>query len=319
MKSDITLSVIVPVYNVSPYLHDCFDSLLYSIASDTEIIVVDDGSTDESLQICEEYAAKYSQMQVLSQPNHGQSSARNAGLKIARGKYLTFVDSDDFVSMPAINRVVEKMETEDADLAIADFLPVYSHTKFVAEETACGDFEAQRIAIADYLKEIQRFNMMVWNKIYRRSVVEDILYPVGAIYEDVFYLHHVLQRVKKIIYTPVNTYYYRLQREGSTVCSFKSNRLRGYPFFEEFGEYVKQNFGVEEYQSVATYIADFFASQYYECRILGGDKRILADVLSIYRKYVQATPFRWFPLFRSLFRISPRLYTFIRSKRHNRA
>lgn len=319
MEQTIKLSVIVPVYNVAPYLRDCLDSLLFEIAEDTEIIVVNDGSTDESPAICDEYANNYSQIRTIHQRNFGQSSARNSGLSSARGTYLTFVDSDDYVSMPALKQVVARMEATNADMAIADFTPVKPQMEFREQEVGRAvDVAAQSIGVSGYLKNIQKHTMMVWNKVYRRERVKDVLYPVGAIYEDVFYIKHVLERIDHVIYLPVCTYYYRTQRKGSTAFSFKENRLKGYPFFDDFGKYVRQNFGKEEFLSVATYIADFFQSQYYECALLLGDKRIMKLTLDKYREYVKDTPFRLFPIYRSVFRVSPRLYNFIRNVRNKR-
>lgn len=319
IKQNIKLSAIVPVYNVAPFLRDCLDSLLYGIAPDTEILIIDDGSTDGSPEICDEYACNNPQIKVFHQQNAGHSAARNKGLENAEGSFLIFVDSDDFVSMQRVNHVVAKMEETQSDMAITDYSFINSLMRFSKNEMNDGNNHLfQIIGVSDYLKNIQKHTMMVWNKVYRREVVKDIFYPVGAIYEDVYYIHRVLTRVNKLLYFPTCTYFYRVQREGSTVCSFKLNRLKGYPYLDEFGEYVFQKYGKEEYKSVALYIADFFQGQYYECHLLLGDKKIMAYILSMYRKYIRETPFHLFPLYRSVFRFSPRLYLFIRSikKRH---
>lgn len=319
IKNNIKLSAIVPVYNTAPFLRDCLDSLLYGISPDTEILIIDDGSTDESPKICDEYACNYQQIRVFHQQNAGLSAARNIGLKNANGSFLIFVDSDDFVSMPRVNHVVAIMEETHADMAITDYRFVKSVMRFSKKEMNGANEElVQIIGVSDYLKNIQKHNMMVWNKVYRREVVKDIFYPVGAIYEDVYYIHRVLMRINKLLYIPTCTYYYRAQREGNTVCSFGLNRLKGYPYVDEFGEYVFQKYGKEEYKSVALYIADFFQGQYYECHLLLGDKKIMAYILSMYRKYIRETPFHLFPLYRFVFRVSPRLYAFIRRKRNKK-
>lgn len=121
IKKNIKLSAIVPVYNVAPFLRDCLDSLLYGIAPDTEILIIDDGSTDGSPEICDEYACNNPQIKVFHQQNAGLSAARNKGLENAEGSFLIFVDSDDFVSMQRVNHVVAKMEETQSDMAITDY------------------------------------------------------------------------------------------------------------------------------------------------------------------------------------------------------
>lgn len=317
MENNIRLSIIVPVYNVAAYIRDCLDSLLYEIASDTEIIVVDDGSTDESPQICDEYAERNQHVQVIHQKNAGQSAARNAGLSAAKGTYLAFVDSDDFVSMPALNTVVARMDEMHVDWAIADYTPVDSLTKFQKDniQTTCNG-SGIVYGISDYLVNINTHTMMVWNKVYRRDKVKDIQYPVGAIYEDVYYIRHLIECTAKILYVPICIYYYRVQRKGSTAFSFKKNRLLGYLFFDDIADFVRKNYGNREYDCVATYAADFFQGQYYECAILLGDKEIMQYILDKYKKYIKGIPFSLFPLYRSFFRLSPSIYTHMKSLRN---
>ena len=280
MKNNIKLSAIVPVYNTAPFLRDCLDSLLYGISPDTEILIIDDGSTDESPKICDEYACNYQQIKVFHQQNAGLSAARNKGLENAEGSFLIFVDSDDFVSMKRVNHVVAKMEETQSDMAITDYSFINSLMRFRKNEMNDGkDHFSQIIGISDYLKNIQKHTMMVWNKVYRREVVKDIFYPVGVIYEDVYYIHRVLTKVNKLLYCPICTYFYRVQREGSTVCSFKLNRLKGYPYLDEFGEYVFQKYGKEEYKSVALYIAEkkFFerGALWRPCYVIGSGTFVL--------------------------------------------
>ena len=312
-SANIRLSVILPVYNVAPYLHDCLDSLLYGVDGDTEIILVDDGSTDESPAICEAYAAQHAQVRVFHQKNQGQGTARNVGIEVARGTYMTFVDSDDIVSMPAMNHIVERMDATHADLAIADYVSVVPEKKFLkAEIPVAYDEPGCFIGVSDYLKNIGKHNLMVWNKVYRRETMKDIRYPVGVEYEDLNYLHLVMEHTKSILYMPICMYYYRVQRKGNTGSAFKSIRLKGYHFFDEFGNFVRHNFGREEYCSVADYLSGFFQGQYYECAVLLGDKKVMQLIYEKYRHYVHDTPFRLLPLSRSLFRVSPCLYVAIR-------
>lgn len=312
MNNTIKLSVIVPVYNVAPYLKSCIDSILYGIASDTEIILIDDGSTDESGTICDDYAARMPQVRVRHQQNAGLSAARNAGLSAARGEYISYVDSDDFVSSSAINAIVGQMDQTEADVAVADYVPISPQTPLMLDDKDYSDVASSTIGTDEFLINIQKYTMMVWNKVYRRKVFEECRFVEGAIFEDVDYIHKILMRQRKFIYVPCTLYYYRIQRKGSTAFTFNKNRLLGYPFFDRFGRYVKNDYPAECNVAVATYIADFFQAQYYECKTLINDKKIMADIMGIYKKYVRDTPWTISPLYRFIFRLSPWLYILIK-------
>ena len=115
------LSIIVPVYKVEPYLKECVDSLLSQKYPETEIILVDDGSPDRCPEICDEFSAKHSNIKVVHQKNAGLPAARNAGLAVATGEYISFVDSDDAVSTDTYSILIEKMEKDGSDMAICNF------------------------------------------------------------------------------------------------------------------------------------------------------------------------------------------------------
>ena len=120
MKNDVAVSVVIPVYNVEKYLKECVDSVLKQTYFSYEIILVDDGSTDASAKICDEYAAKDSRISVIHKPNGGLSSARNTGLQKARGAYVYFLDSDDYIVEYALEKLVEAAERDNADIVFFD-------------------------------------------------------------------------------------------------------------------------------------------------------------------------------------------------------
>lgn len=311
-NKDIKLSIILPVYNVASYLRLCLDSILRYIDIDTEVIVIDDGSTDESPKICDEYARKYEQVRVRHQQNAGLSAARNAGLSAASGKYVSFVDSDDFVDSSVLNYMVVALEESSADFAVSSYKPIpfnFMSLRCTEKFHKTYDF----INSEEFLQNIKKYTMQVWNKVYRRTFIDALSFKEGILYEDVAYIHAIAIRMKKAVYIDVPMYYYRVARPGSTVSTFKMTRLPAYDDMEAFVNDVKMKFSKKSYLSIVGVAANFFQQQYMECKALLGDKVILKDIKKRYRKQSRILPFKILPLYQSLFRIYPDLYCLLKS------
>jgi len=186
MNRETTISVIVPVYNVEEYLPRCVDSILAQTYEKLEVILVDDGTKDASDQICDRYAEKDPRVRVIHKENGGLSSARNAGIDIATGEYLAFVDSDDWIEPEMYSHMLELMEKYDTRLVCAGRYDVESETEAKTvglcpekEELVSGEELVKRIFLWDHL------DSAAWDKLYHRSLFEGIRYPVGKIVEDV--------------------------------------------------------------------------------------------------------------------------------------
>ncbi|WP_455006925.1 glycosyltransferase [Bacteroides finegoldii] len=186
-NTDSILSVIVPVYNVEKYLARCIDSILSQSYQSLEIILVDDGSTDSSGQICDTYAAKYRQIKVIHQKNQGLSAARNAALKIARGEYYSFIDSDD-VLLPDSYSPNMDILLRNPQFSFLQFPYIYPYGDKCAEKKLCysGEFNGEESFLQ--LLSTGQMNGAVWNKIYHRSLFDDLKFRKGLIFEDT-YLH----------------------------------------------------------------------------------------------------------------------------------
>lgn len=222
------ISVIVPVYNVESYLEQCIDSILAQTYKNLEIILVDDGSTDRSGEICDRYAEQDSRIRVVHQANGGVSSARNSGLQICRGNYLGFVDSDDYIDRDMYRILLDNLLREDADISACDMYSVFSDYiqawknggkkyYFSGKEAAKGLFN-----LGEIFHEGIKF--AACNKLYRRKVFfpengERITFPKGRLYEDFCVILAVTYRANHIVYSGENLYYYR-QRAGSTTHTF---------------------------------------------------------------------------------------------------
>lgn len=210
---ETNISVIVPIYNVEPYLRRCVDSLLQQTCEDFELILVDDGSPDNCGAICDEYAAMDARVRVIHKPNGGLSDARNAGLKIAQGEYIAFVDSDDWVTPDYLERMLTAMLETGADICECDIL------RTSGEETALTKehHAAELFTTVDAMEQLIHdgaFHQHVWNKLYRREVIADIMFPKGKTNEDEFWTYQVFGNANKVVKIP-NVLYFYFQRPGS--------------------------------------------------------------------------------------------------------
>lgn len=210
------LSVIVPVYNVADYLEECLDSIVSQTYRALEIIVVDDGSTDGSGAICDAYAQTDSRIVVIHQANQGLSGARNTGLDVCKGEYITFIDSDDcYGTSDVLEQNVRLMEYNDN----IDFVQ-FPFQRSNKTERECV-FPKIRICDREerYIRYLT-FNIfpMAWNKIYRSCLIADLRFEPGAYFEDEFFMLNVIDRCRYCVLSDAGCYSYRI-RVGSIMQS----------------------------------------------------------------------------------------------------
>lgn len=200
------VSVIVPVYNVEKYLKRCLDSLINQTLSDIDIICINDGSKDSSLQILEQYAQKDSRIVIYNQENSGLSVARNTGLEHASGEYIGFVDSDDWVDLDFYEKLYKSAKNNNADIAVADFIREHPNKKpkrLKLKEEKIYTTPEDKFMICKVHRE-----GCVWNKIYRTEFIKSInlKFVPKMYYEDRDFTIRSLYFSKKLVTTP-NTYY----------------------------------------------------------------------------------------------------------------
>ncbi len=220
------ISVIVPVYNVEKYLRNCLDTILDQTFSDTEIICVNDGSKDKSRDILEEYKHKDSRIKIIDKKNGGLSSARNAGLKIAQGKYISFIDSDDWVESTMLEKLYNSMESLNTDIAICG-VHQYDESKKETDNTNLyfnlgyfdKRFDNRAFSYEETLPFLMNVCVMAWNKMYRKSFLDEChaWYPDGYIFEDGPFFFSIFFKTKKVSLVREFLYYYRINRKGS-IC-----------------------------------------------------------------------------------------------------
>lgn len=190
------VSIIIPIYNVEKYLDRCMQALINQTLQDIEIIMVDDGSPDNCPKLCDEYAQKDNRIKVIHKRNGGLSDARNAGLEIATGEYVAFIDSDDYTSIEAYETLYNKAKETNADIVYAGFTMHNSdgteNKCFVLNQTWEGKniIPFLKSMIFDTKPDIDTIWMSVWNGIYKRNIIEKIIsdfYLNVNIYQKIFY------------------------------------------------------------------------------------------------------------------------------------
>ena len=213
------ISVIIPVYRVEEHLRECVDSVINQTYTNLEIILVDDGSPDSCPQICDEYARADDRVKVIHKPNGGLSSARNAGIDIATGKWIGFVDSDDFIAPNMYEKLY--IIVEGCDLAICNYSKVNEESALLNSDNAHMKDEVLTKVEALYkatYPSCMVYYITAWNKLYSSKLFADIRFPEGKLHEDEFIVHHIFDKCAKVATTSECLYMYR-QRDGSIMKS----------------------------------------------------------------------------------------------------
>ena len=220
------ISIIIPVYKVEIYLEKCIQSVINQTYENLQIILVDDGSPDNCGKICDEYAKKDHRIEVIHKSNGGLSDARNKGLEIAKGEYIGFVDSDDYIEADMYEVLYNLLKQYNADVSICNFYTV-SQGKISIKNADNGINEYNRIEI---LKEIlldKNIQSYAWNKLYKKELFDEIKYPVGKKYEDIGTTFYLLEKCNKVVVTGKSEYYY-INRQDSIVNNVTESTITDY-------------------------------------------------------------------------------------------
>ena len=216
------ISVIIPVYNVEKYIDKSMDSVLNQTYKNLEIILVDDGSKDSSGKICDEYAKKDERIKVIHQENGGLSAARNAGLDIATGKYVMFLDSDDFFENNSCEVLYNEIESKDADYVVGNYIHVtYEGEKWEKPLFDTNIYDNFKLSINDYEKSFFVMNSVVWNKIFKREFIEklNLRFIPRAIAEDAIFSTYVYVHTDKGYFINDVVYNYRQNQENVSIST----------------------------------------------------------------------------------------------------
>jgi len=308
------ISVIIPVYNVEKYLEDCLKSVCGQTYKNLEIIIVDDGSEDQSYKICEQYQRTDNRIRLIHQNNQGLSAARNTGINVAHGKYYNFTDSDDYVNKYMLEILYKNLKNFNAAISAGDFRREKENQTAdyaVKPESKNKTVLYEKEDILKYLiEEGGIWLVSAWNKLYRAELFRNIRYPVGKRHEDEFIIHRLLYASEKIVFDNRILYYYR-ERQNS-IIGLEQNRvhadeLEAYKERIDFFHEIQYSGNIDKLLFKYIITADLFYDQAENRREKKRRKQMISSfshecmVKSSANYQIRAIIFGW----------SPKLYHFI--------
>ena len=277
------MSVIIPVYKVEEYLSKCMDSILRQRFRDIEIILIDDGSPENSGKMCDDFAVQIKDVSVyvIHQMNGGLSAARNSGIDWAMvcsdSEWLCFVDSDDTISEMFIEKLHDAAAANDADLAVCDFMEVDTDGNDIHKP---GDFPSGLMSDKNELFETMYQTWRVhpaWNKIYKKSLFQDLRFDNGKLHEDEFIIHKVLFLSDKVVFMPDLLYYYLIRQSGIMGTENRRTKADAYQADIERYWFCKENeLPVDPRVLWLDYMVEVFGFK---------DKRVLSEYRKVYFDY----------------------------------
>ena len=229
------VSIIVPVYNVEKYIGKCIVSLKEQTLKDIEIIVVDDGSTDKSISVVEEYIKNDERIKIYKKENGGLSDARNYGMTKATGKYIAFVDADDYVEKDFCEKMYSKAQKEKSDIVECNFYWTYSegHQKNKMKEDVGEKYSSKA-------EMIEKARVVAWNKLYKKELLDKagVEFPKGLRYEDIEFFYKLVPYIENVSFVKQPMIYY-IQRKSSIANTQNEKTSDIFKVFENVFEYYK--------------------------------------------------------------------------------
>lgn len=240
------VSIIVPVYNMEKRLKRCLDSIVGQTYSNIEIILINDGSKDNSLKILKSYEKKDNRIKLIDQPNQGISVSRNNGLKISSGDYICFADSDDYIEKNMIEKLVECIEEEKADIAVCNYYIFDDSGKKVKKDIGADNLFGSTLNNNPQL--ITDIDYAPWNKIYKKELFDNIYFPPNTKYEDFETILKVFSKAKKIVKLDEYLYDYYVNMSGETRTDSPKNKdmLKIISNLNEFFDFSNKNIELKD-------------------------------------------------------------------------
>lgn len=249
------VSIIIPAYNAEKYIKECIESILSQTYENIQIIIVNDGSTDSTLKICESFNDK--RLNIINQANKGVSSARNAGKSEATGDYIIFVDADDTLNKNMIETLVYTLEFNNADISICGYKKIFSNNNFINEKIENEEKIYDNDEAIYAFLEGKYFGIGLWDKLIKREIVEKVDFEDGRkINEDKFYLFNVLLHAKKVYVNNLGLYNYMQREQSVTKGKFGEKNLDIIYFSDKIKEIIEKQYPRFEEINLENYIRD---------------------------------------------------------------
>lgn len=307
------VSVIVPIYKVEKYLDRCVNSIINQTCQNLEIILVDDGSPDNCPKLCEDYAKQYSRIKVVHKENGGLSSARNAGLDVMTGDFVTFVDSDDILDLSFIEKCLEVLKNENAQIVSCKALRFSNEEDIELAKKNNGSIEVytKKHALKNtFLRPCDYEFYVAWGKLYKSKIFENLRFTNGVLHEDEYICHYLFDKCEKFAVLNENLYYYYVNAESITGVGYRLKRTDYLRALIDRADFFKEKYPALLHD-FSTYLIYRCIDLYFEIPSDFKDKRIAQkETIKLYKrskKYLKGVKSpskkRFF-----IFDISPKLY-----------
>lgn len=310
------LSVIIPVYNVEKYIEKCLESVINQTYKNIEIILINDGSTDSSLEKCEIFAKKDDRINLITKKNEGLAATRNLGIELSKGDYVTFLDSDDYIHELMYEELIKNLEENNVDISACRSRDVNENHSYHLDQEVFNNklkiFNTQEIFEGLFEQKEVRFE--VWNKVFKREVIGTTRFIVGQTYEDIHFDREIFFKANTYVCTNNIMHFYLISREGNTNSSFNEARLSSLKELKKLSEELKEHQYEDGYYKVNLYILNFCISLYLIAKKNNASKNSMKEIRLFYREYYLKTGFfkkntnLKFKLKTILFFISPSLF-----------
>ena len=307
------ISVIIPAYNVAPYIEKCVQSVLNQTISDLEVIIVDDGATDNTPEICDRLAQTDKRIQVIHQENKGLSGARNTGIDRATGDWIALLDSDDWIEPEMYETLLNIAEEYEADIASCKTRNCIlgENPPEVADSNNITILDSKQMIRGLLDQKIVRFE--VWNKLWKRELIGDVRFKLGQVSEDVYFDRVLFLKANKMVHIDRTLHNYLIQRPGNTLSKFRIGRLCVFDEFDALIDDLREMNDEDSAELIGCIATAFSVTIYGEAVKTGQKQEIIDRLRKLFLKYYQATRTSKYRSFKGkigmlLFYLSPKLF-----------
>lgn len=284
-NQDRKLSVIIPVYNVEKYLAKCLDSVINQTYKNLQIILVNDGSTDSSNLICEDYRKRDARIELINKSNGGLSSARNAGLDYVNGEFVAFLDSDDWIDERMYDELMYLFNVYDVEVAACGLKEIYADKIKIDDYTNKVLIFDREMAINSLVSSRKSVRFEVWNKVFKYDLIKNIRFKEKQVFEDVYFDRKVFLGLKKLAFIDVPFHNYLKERDGNTNSFFNDNKLVVFKEFDDFISDLNDCGLIDSSEQFEAYALEFCISLYCDAFRLSVSTETKSRLKNEHKKY----------------------------------